>query len=75
MSKLQAAILACAIGLSGTASAQTAPTADQRGACGTDYQKYCTGTLPGGGRVVACLNQHRDQLSAACKKAIDSRKQ
>ena len=56
------------------AFAQT-PTPDQRGACGADYQKYCTGTQPGGGRVVACLNGHRDQLSAACKKAIDSRKQ
>jgi hypothetical protein len=75
MSKLHAAILVGAIGLSGPVFAQTAPTADQRGACGADYQKYCTGTLPGGGRVVACLNQHRDQLSVACKKAIDSRKQ
>jgi Cysteine rich repeat len=75
MSKLHAAILACAIGLSGPAFAQTTPTADQRGACGADYQKYCIGTEPGGGRVVACLNQHRDKLSAACKKAIDSRKQ
>jgi hypothetical protein len=74
MSKLHAAILAGAIGLSGPAFAQTA-TPDQRGACGQDYQKYCTGTAPGGGRVVACLNGHRDQLSAACKKAIDSRKQ
>jgi hypothetical protein len=73
MSKLHAAILACAIGLSGHAFAQT-PTPDQRGACGADYQKYCVGTQPGGGRVVACLNQHRDQLGAACKKAIDSRK-
>jgi hypothetical protein len=74
MSKLHAAILACVIGVCGSAFAQT-PTPDQRGACGADYQKYCTGTAPGGGRVVACLNQHRDQLSAACKKAIDSRKQ
>jgi hypothetical protein len=74
MSKLHAAILACAIGVCGQAFAQT-PTPDQRGACGQDYQKYCTGTAPGGGRVVACLNGHRDQLSAACKKAIDSRKQ
>ena len=73
MSKLNAAILACAIGVCGQAFAQT-PTPDQRGACGADYQKYCTGTAPGGGRVVACLNGHRDQLSAACKKAIDSRK-
>jgi hypothetical protein len=73
MSKLHAAILVCAMGLSGSAFAQT-PTADQSGACGADYQKYCVGTQPGGGRVVACLNGHRDQLSAACKKAIDSRK-
>jgi hypothetical protein len=79
MSRLHAAVLVCAIlvcvmGLSGFASAQT-PAADQRGACGADYQKYCVGTQPGGGRVVACLNQHREQLSAACRKAIDSRKQ
>jgi hypothetical protein len=74
MSKLHAAILACAIGVCGSAFAQT-PTADQRGACGPDYQKYCAGTAPGGGRVVACLNTHRNQLSAACKTAIDSRKQ
>ena len=73
MSKLHAAILICAIGVCGQALAQT-PTADQRGACGADYQKFCTGTQPGGGRVVACLNAHRDQISAACKKAIDSRK-
>ncbi len=74
MSKLHAAVLACAIGVCGSAFAQTSGP-DQRGACGADYQKYCTGTAPGGGRVVACLNGHRDQLSAACKKAIDSRKQ
>jgi hypothetical protein len=74
MSNLHAAILIGLIGLSGPVLAQTAMP-DQRGACGADYQKYCTGTPPGGGRVVGCLNQHRDQLSTACKKAIDSRKQ
>jgi hypothetical protein len=30
--------------------------------------------MPGGGRIVACLNKQHDQLSDACKKAIDSRK-
>ena len=79
MSKLHAAVLVCAIlvsavGACGSAFAQT-PTADQRGACGQDYQKFCNGTAPGGGRIVACLNAHRDQITAACKKAIDSRKQ
>jgi hypothetical protein len=67
------AIVVCAIGFSGAAFAQT-PAADQRGACKTDYEKFCAGTAPGGGRVVACLNKQHNQLSDACKKALDSRK-
>ena len=71
MSKLRFAVLVLAIGCSGSAIAQTT---DQRGACKADYDKYCAGTLPGGGRVVACLNKQHDQLSAACQKVLDSRK-
>ncbi len=73
MSKLHAAVLASVVGLTGPALAQQ-PAADPSGACKQDYQKYCAGTAPGGGRIVACLNKHRDQLSAVCQKAIDSRK-
>jgi hypothetical protein len=71
MSKLRFAVLVFAIGCSESALAQTA---DQRGACKADYEKYCAGTMPGGGRVVACLNKQHDQLSAACQKVLDSRK-
>ena len=71
MSKLRFAVLAFAIGTSGSAFAQAT---DQRGACKADYDKYCAGTMPGGGRVVACLNKQHDQLSAACQKVLDSRK-
>jgi hypothetical protein len=71
MSKLRFAVLALAIGCSGSAVAQTA---DQSGACKADYDKYCAGTLPGGGRVVACLNKQQNQLSDACKKVLASRK-
>ena len=71
MSKLRFAVLALAIGCSGPAVAQTT---DQRGACKADYDKYCAGTLPGGGRVVACLNKQQNQLSDACKKVLASRK-
>jgi hypothetical protein len=60
-----------AVGLSGSASAQSA---DPRGACKADYDKFCAGIAPGGGRIVACLNGKRDQLSAGCKTALDSRK-
>jgi Cysteine rich repeat len=71
MSKLRFAILVLAIGCSGSVVAQAA---EQRGACKTDYDKYCAGTLPGGGRVVACLNKQHHQLSDACKQVLASRK-
>lgn len=79
MSKLHAVVLVCAIGLSGQVLplgqvlAQT-PSTDQRSACKQDYEKYCAGTEPGGSRIVACLNKHRDQLAVVCQNAIDTRK-
>ena len=45
-------------------------TAAQRAACKTDYDSFCKGTMPGGGRVLACLAKHNDKLSAACKKVV-----
>jgi Cysteine rich repeat len=71
MSKFRFALLVFSIGFSGSALAQTT---DQRGACKVDYDKYCAGTKPGGGRIVACLNKQHDQLSDTCKKVLDSRK-
>ncbi|MCP3466926.1 cysteine rich repeat-containing protein [Bradyrhizobium sp. CCGUVB23] len=71
MSKLNFAAIAVAVALSGSALAQSS---DPRGACKADYDKFCAGIAPGGGRIVACLNAKRDQLSDTCKKALDSRK-
>jgi cysteine rich repeat protein len=71
MSNLRFAILVLAIGCSGSAFAQSG---DGRGACASDYAKFCAGTSPGGGRVVACLNKQQNQLSDACKKVLASRK-
>lgn len=48
--------------------------AEQRAACKSDYDKFCKGTMPGGGRVLACLNKQHDQLSDACKKVVDAQK-
>ena len=47
-------------------------TAEQREACKPDYEKFCKGTIPGGGRIIACLNKQRDQLSSACKQIVDA---
>jgi hypothetical protein len=71
MPTLRLTILMLAIGCSGSALAQSG---DGRGACKADYDKYCAGTPPGGGRVVACLNKQLPQLSDTCKKVLASRK-
>jgi hypothetical protein len=45
-------------------------TAAQRDACSGDYGKFCKGTAPGGGRIIACLGKHNDQLTPACQKVL-----
>jgi hypothetical protein len=46
-----------------------------RAACEADTQKLCAGVQPGGGRIVACLKEHKDQVSDGCKQAISKAKQ
>ena len=38
-------------------------TAAQRAACKGDYETFCRGTRPGGGRVLACLSKQYGALS------------
>jgi hypothetical protein len=38
--------------------------------CRDDARKLCSGVSPGGGRVVACLQQHESELGAECKAAL-----
>lgn len=45
-------------------------TAEQRAACKADYDKFCSGTFPGGGRIIACLDQQHDKLAEACQKVV-----
>jgi hypothetical protein len=48
------------------------PTPEQRAACGADYNKFCLGMIPGGGRIIACLGRQYDQLSESCRKLVDA---
>jgi hypothetical protein len=56
-------------------SAQSVPAGDQtslaaiRAACAEDAQKLCANVPPGGGRIIACLKEHKDSLSDRCRKA------
>lgn len=56
-------------------AAAFAQNAEQRAACEADYKKLCQGTLPGGGRILACLERQIDKLSDACKKVVVSQNQ
>lgn len=69
------AILACALALSALTPALAQEiTAAERTACQADYEKYCKGTFPGGGRILRCLESHYDMLGDACKKVVDAHK-
>ena len=45
-------------------------SAAQRDACMGDYEKFCKGVMPGGGRIIACLAKENDKLAPACKKVL-----
>lgn len=62
-------LIVALLGLSGSAYAQDL-TAEQRSACMGDYEKFCKGVAPGGGRVIACLSKSIDKLTAECKKVL-----
>jgi Cysteine rich repeat len=38
--------------------------------CRGDYARLCDGVMPGGGRILACLHLHANQLSSACAQAM-----
>ena len=56
-----------AVVLTGPALAQTA---EEKAACQADFEKFCQGTEPGGGRIIECLSKHMSELSAACQKVV-----
>jgi hypothetical protein len=66
---LKISFIAVALCLAAPAFAQDM-TAAQREACKGDYDKFCKGTIPGGGRIIACLDKQNDKLADACKKVV-----
>src|SRR5258708_4712490 len=70
MRSLRVLLVVCAATAALSALADDQPTlAAIRAACAGDAQKLCAGVQPGGGRIVACLKEHKDSLSDRCKQA------
>lgn len=40
-------------------------------ACGGDIARYCSRTVPGQGRMMQCLTESYDDLSASCQAFVD----
>lgn len=63
---------AAGLALAWAAAPAMAQTAAEREACMADFEKYCPGVLPGGGRVMACLSDRLDQLAPQCKTVVEA---
>jgi len=42
--------------------------------CKADAERICAGVAPGGGKIIACLKQHKEQVSIGCAKALKALK-
>src|SRR5262249_1729667 len=42
--------------------------------CKADAERICAGVAPGGGKIIACLKQHKDEVSVGCAKALKAMK-
>jgi hypothetical protein len=70
MTRLTLLLICCAGSATHYALADDAAAlAALRAGCAADAQKLCAGVQPGGGRILACLKEHKDALSDQCKQA------
>jgi hypothetical protein len=53
------------------AAAPASSEAQIAGPCSETVTKVCKDVVPGGGRIMKCLNDHRDEQSIACKDWIE----
>jgi hypothetical protein len=42
--------------------------------CNADAERICNGVHPGGGKIIACLNHHKDKVGVGCAKALKALK-
>jgi len=73
--RLGKAILICGAACLLLSSAALPAFAQTAGPCADIVKKYCSGIIPGGGRIKQCLDKHTDEASIACKDWLSAMKQ
>ena len=58
------------ISLPGSTQAAKAPLA----LCKADAERLCSGIVPGDGKIITRLKQHKDEVSVGCAKASKTTK-
>ena len=69
--------LASALSLAALVSAESGALAQQAAAmkyCKADFERLCPGVQPGGGRIIACLKEHKEEVSIGCGMALPAMK-
>jgi hypothetical protein len=69
--------LASALSLAALVSAAPNALAQQAEAmkyCKADVARLCPGVQMGGGRIIACLKAHKEEMSIGCGKALQAMK-
>lgn len=54
-----------------SAGAAVAQSSDEQQACMNDAFRVCSATIPDRTRTIACMVQHKAQLSSACQVVMD----
>jgi len=65
-----ASLLSLAVISPGSTQAAKAPLA----LCKADAERICPGVAPGGGKIIACLKRHKNEVSVGCAKALKAMK-
>ena len=66
------AVIPAALAEEATPAAPATHAPSVRKACTADAKTYCHGILPGLGRLKSCMKSHYDELSEACRTAIEA---
>ena len=65
-------LTAASLALALLAFAQPIHTVNAAGldSCKADAERICPGITPGGGKLIGCLKEHKDEVSIGCAKTL-----